>query len=64
MLTREGREGDLSRPEDLDGAPRVEDEEDNSFVLHVFQTAEDDEKNDVPPCHLWQHRAEWKEVSD
>lgn len=44
--------GDLSGPEDLDGAPQVEDEEDNRFVLHLFQTAEDNKENDVSPCHL------------
>lgn len=50
-------EGDTSAPEDLDGAPQVEHEEDDRFVLHLFQTAEDDEQNDVPAGHLQHHTA-------
>lgn len=48
----------VSSPEDLDGAPQVEHEEDDRFVLHLFQTAEDDEQNDVPAGHLQRPRAE------
>lgn len=48
----------MSRPEDLDGAPQVEHEEDDRFVLHLLQAAEDDEQNDVPTCHLQHHRAQ------
>lgn len=48
----------VSSPEDLYGAPQVEHEEDDRFVLHLFQTAEDDEQNDVPAGHLQRPRAE------
>lgn len=44
--------GRRDRPEDLNGAPQVEDEEHHRFVLHLLQAAEDDEQNDVPSCHL------------
>lgn len=41
-----------SSPEDLHGAPEVEDEEDDRPVLHLLQTAEDHEEEDVPAGHL------------
>lgn len=42
----------MSSPEDLNGAPQVEDEEDNGSVLHLLQAAEDHEQDDVPAGHL------------
>lgn len=42
----------VSSPEDLNGAPEVEDEEDHRPVLHLLQTTEDHEENDVPAGHL------------
>lgn len=48
----------MSSPEDLDGAPQVEHEEDHGFVLHVFQTAEDNEQDDVPAGHLQPERTD------
>lgn len=42
----------VSSPEDLNGAPQVEHEEDNGPVLHVFQTTEDHEQNYIPASHL------------
>lgn len=58
----EREEGDLSPPEDLDGAPQVEHEEDDGFVLHLFQAAEDDEEDDVPADHLRRQGAEFKKT--
>lgn len=48
----------VSSPEDLNGAPEVEHEEDNRPVLHLLQTAEDHEENDVPAGHLQGEEAE------
>lgn len=42
----------VSSPEDLDGAPQVEDEEDHRPVLHLLQAAENHEENHVPASHL------------
>lgn len=42
----------VSSPEDLDGAPQVEDEEDHRPVLHLLKAAEDHEENHVPASHL------------
>lgn len=42
----------VSSPEDLNGAPEVEHEEDDRLVLHLLQTTEDHEENDVPAGHL------------
>ena len=43
-------------PEDLYGAPEVEDEEDHGLVVHVLQRPQDDEEDKVSPKHL-QHTA-------
>lgn len=42
----------VSLPEDLSSAPEVEHKEDNRPVLHLLQTTEDHEENDVPAGHL------------
>lgn len=46
-------------PEDLNGAPQVEDKEDNRSVLHFLQTSKDHEENDIPASHLQHSKAEY-----